>query len=287
LIGQQSREINSAVLKYSEDYLGAGDQGFMTGYATNETNTYMPIGMYVSKKLVDYVYNNIGFGPDIKTQTTIEYDDNTKRIHTILVSTMHSEDLTLSNVRQIIMKGIKNNDMNLDADIFALIDDNTSIVINPAGSWNVGGPVADCGVTGRKIVVDQYGPYNPVGGGAFSGKDPSKVDRTGAYLARYIAKNIVAAGYADKCAVEIAYMIGVDKPASLSINTFGQYSDDWLEGVVCRIFPLTPSQIINHFKLKRPIYLESSRGHFGNDIMPWEKLDKIEDLKRLAVIHKG
>jgi S-adenosylmethionine synthetase len=286
LIGQQSREINNAVLKNSEDSLGAGDQGFMTGYATNETNTYMPIGMYVSKKLVDYVYNNIGFGPDIKTQTTIEYDDITKRIHTILVSTMHSEDLTLSNVRQIIMKGIKNNDMNLDADIFALIDDRTSIVINPAGSWNVGGPVADCGVTGRKIVVDQYGPYNPVGGGAFSGKDPSKVDRTGAYLARYIAKNIVAAGYTDKCAVEIAYMIGVDKPASLSINTFGQYSDDWLEGVVCRIFPLTPSQIINHFKLKRPIYLESSRGHFGNDIMPWEKLDKIEDLKRLAVIHK-
>lgn len=287
LIGQQSREINNAVLKNSEESLGAGDQGFMTGYATNETKTYMPIGMYVSKKLVDYVYDKIGFGPDIKTQTTIEYDDNTKRIHTILVSTMHSEDLTLSNVRQIIMKGIKNNDMNLDADIFALIDDRTSIVINPAGSWNVGGPVADCGVTGRKIVVDQYGPYNPVGGGAFSGKDPSKVDRTGAYLARYIAKNIVAAGYTDKCAVEIAYMIGVDKPASLSINTFGQYSDDWLEGVVCRIFPLTPSQIINHFKLKRPIYLESSRGHFGNDIMPWEKLDKIEDLKRLAVIHKG
>ena len=279
LIGQQSREINSAVLKYSENFLGAGDQGFMTGYATNETNTYMPIGMYVSKKLVDYVYNNIGFGPDIKTQTTIEYDDNTKRIHTILVSTMHSEDLVLSNVRQIIMKGIRNNEMNLDDDIFALIDDNTSIVINPAGSWNIGGPVADCGVTGRKIVVDQYGPYNPVGGGAFSGKDPSKVDRTGAYLARYIAKNIVASGVADKCSVEIAYMIGVSTPASLSINTYGKFNDELLIKVVKNIFPTTPSDVIKHFNLKTPIYYNSAKGHFGNDTMPWEKLDMVDKLK--------
>lgn len=279
LIGQQSREINSAVLKYSEDSLGAGDQGFMTGYATNETKTYMPIGMYVSKKLVDYVYNNIGFGPDIKTQTTIEYDDNSKRIHTILVSTMHSEDLTLSNVRQIIMKGIKNNDMSLDADIFALIDENTSIVINPAGSWNIGGPVADCGVTGRKIVVDQYGPYCPVGGGAFSGKDPSKVDRTGAYLARYIAKNIVASGVADKCSVEIAYMIGVATPASLSINTYGKFNDELLINVVKLMFPTTPSDVIKHFNLKTPIYYNSAKGHFGNDTMPWEKLDMVDKLK--------
>jgi len=279
LIGQQSREINSAVLKYSENFLGAGDQGFMTGYATNETNTYMPIGMYVSKKLVDYVYNNIGFGPDIKTQTTIEYDDNTKRIHTILVSTMHSEDLVLSNVRQIIMKGIRNNEMNLDDDIFALIDDNTSIVINPAGSWNIGGPVADCGVTGRKIVVDQYGPYNPVGGGAFSGKDPSKVDRTGAYLARYIAKNVVASGVADKCSVEIAYMIGVSTPASLSINTYGKFNDELLIKVVKNIFPTTPSDVIKHFNLKTPIYYNSAKGHFGNDTMPWEKLDMVDKLK--------
>jgi len=279
LIGQQSREINSAVLKYSEDSLGAGDQGFMTGYATNETKTYMPIGMYVSKKLVDYVYNHIGFGPDIKTQTTIEYDDNSKRVHTILVSTMHSEDLTLSNVREIIMKGIRNNEMNLDADIFALIDENTSIVINPAGSWNIGGPVADCGVTGRKIVVDQYGPYCPVGGGAFSGKDPSKVDRTGAYLARYIAKNIVASGVADKCSVEIAYMIGVSTPASLSINTYGKFNDELLINVVKLIFPTTPSDVIKHFNLKTPIYYNSAKGHFGNDTMPWEKLDMADKLK--------
>jgi S-adenosylmethionine synthetase len=176
--------------------------------------------------------------------------------------------------------------MELQDDIFALIDKETKIVINPAGSWHVGGPVADCGVTGRKIVVDQYGPYNPVGGGAFSGKDPSKVDRSGAYLARYIAKNIVAAGFADKCAVEIAYMIGVAKPASLNINTFGQYSNEWLEDIVSRIFPMTPSSIIDHFNLKRPIYLDSSRGHFGNDIMPWEKLDMVYELKQLAAIHK-
>jgi S-adenosylmethionine synthetase len=218
LIGQQSREINSAVLKYSEDSLGAGDQGFMTGYATNETKTYMPIGMYVSKKLVDYVYNNIGFGPDIKTQTTIEYDDNSKRIHTILVSTMHSEDLTLSNVRQIIMKGIRYNEMNLDADIFALIDDSTSIVINPAGSWNVGGP-------------------------------------------------------------EIAYMIGVSTPASLSINTYGKFNDELLINVVKNIFPTTPSDVIKHFNLKTPIYYNSAKGHFGNDTMPWEKLDMADKLK--------
>ena len=169
--------------------------------------------------------------------------------------------------------------MNLDDDIFALIDDNTSIVINPAGSWNIGGPVADCGVTGRKIVVDQYGPYNPVGGGAFSGKDPSKVDRTGAYLARYIAKNVVASGVADKCSVEIAYMIGVSTPASLSINTYGKFNDELLIKVVKNIFPTTPSDVIKHFNLKTPIYYNSAKGHFGNDTMPWEKLDMVDKLK--------
>ena len=284
LIGKQSPEINSAVLLNGEESLGAGDQGFMTGFATNETETYMPIGMYVAKKLADYVHS-LHLGPDIKTQVTVEERPDLKRIHTILISTMHIS-FSLEELRVKLTSFINKNNMGLQDDIFALIDKETKIVINPAGSWYVGGPVADCGVTGRKIVVDQYGPYNPVGGGAFSGKDPSKVDRSGAYLARYIAKNIVAAGYADKCAVEIAYMIGVDKPASLNINTFGQYSDEWLEGVVSRVFPLTPSQIINHFNLKRPIYLESSRGHFGNNKMPWEKLDKIDELKKLAVTHK-
>ena len=284
LIGKQSPEINSAVLQNGEESLGAGDQGFMTGFATNETETYMPIGMYVAKKLADYVYN-LHLGPDIKTQVTIEEWPNFKRIHTILVSTMH-RTFTLEELRTKLTKFIYDNNMELQDDIFALIDKETNIVINPAGSWYIGGPVADCGVTGRKIVVDQYGPYNPVGGGAFSGKDPSKVDRSGAYLARYVAKNIVAAGFADKCAVEIAYIIGVAKPASLNINTFGQYSNEWLEDIVSRIFPMTPSSIISHFDLKRPIYLDSSRGHFGNDTMPWEKLDMVEQLKALKISHK-
>lgn len=279
LIGKQSPEINSAVLQNGEESLGAGDQGFMTGFATNETETYMPIGMYVAKKLADYVYS-LHLGPDIKTQVTIEEWPDLKRIHTILISTMH-RTFTLEELRTKLTKFIYDNDMELQDDIFALIDKETKIVINPAGSWYVGGPVADCGVTGRKIVVDQYGPYNPVGGGAFSGKDPSKVDRSGAYLARYIAKNIVAAGFADKCAVEIAYMIGVAKPASLNINTFGQYSDELLEDIVSNVFPMTPSSIINKLNLKQPIYFEASRGHFGNDTMPWEKLDKVEQLKKL------
>jgi len=280
LIGKQSSEINSAVLQNGEESLGAGDQGFMTGFATNETDTYMPIGMYVAKKLADYVYS-IGFGPDIKTQVTIEEWPDQKRIHTILISAMHKK-YTIEQFRSELYDALSRNNMGgLQPEIVSLIDKDTKIVINPAGAWYVGGPVADCGVTGRKIVVDQYGPYNPVGGGAFSGKDPSKVDRSGAYLARYIAKNIVAAGFADKCAVEIAYMIGVNEPASLNINTFGQYSDELLVDIVSKIFPLTPSQIINHFKLKRPIYFEASRGHFGNDTMPWEKLDKVEYLKEL------
>ena len=278
LIGQQSVEINSAVLKNSEESLGAGDQGFMTGYATDETETYMPIGMYVSKKLVDFVYGLTGIGPDIKAQTTIEYDENGERINTLLVSAMHKKEISISNVRAMIEEGILTNKVGLSLSIFNLIDDNTKIIINPAGSWNVGGPVSDCGVTGRKIVVDQYGPYCPVGGGAFSGKDPSKVDRSGAYLARYIAKNIVASGVSNKCSVEIAYMIGIDKPASLNINTYGQYDDEVLVNVVMDKFPTTPSEIIKHFDLKTPIYYNTAKGHFGNDIMPWEKLDMVDVL---------
>jgi S-adenosylmethionine synthetase len=279
LIGLQSPEINSAVLKNSEEDLGAGDQGFMTGYATNETDTYMPIGMYISKKLVDYVYSlNISFGPDIKTQTTIEYGEDSNRIHTLLVSTMHKKDISLDEVKDAITLAIKQNYIGLSKEVFDLMDENTKIIVNPAGSWNVGGPVSDCGVTGRKIVVDQYGPYCAVGGGAFSGKDPSKVDRSGAYLARYIAKNVVASGISDKCSVEIAYMIGIDKPASLNINTYGKFDDSRLVEIVMQNFPMTPSEIINHFNLRTPIYNESAKGHFGNDSMPWEKLDKVEIL---------
>jgi len=273
LIGKQSPEINSAVVKKNDEILGAGDQGFMTGFATSETETYMPVGMYISKKLVDFVFDLSGMGPDIKTQTTMEYSGSNSRVHTILVSTMHKKEISLGDVRNMITDKIRINSPKLKDSIFKLIDNDTNIVVNPAGSWNIGGPVADCGLTGRKIVVDQYGPYNPVGGGAFSGKDPSKVDRSGAYLARYIAKNIVGSGIAKKCAVEISYMIGVEKPSSLNINTFGQCDDEKLVKIVMDEFPLTPSEVISHFNLKSPIYLESSKCHFGNENLPWEKLD--------------
>ncbi len=275
LIGKQSPEINSAVVNSDAEFLGAGDQGFMTGYATNETENYMPLGVYISKKLVEYVYHIPGLGPDVKSQVTMEYSDNKKRVHTILVSTMHNKMTSVDKVRGLIKNSIKSNFIGLGSDIFNLIDTDTQIMVNPAGSWNIGGPVSDCGVTGRKIVVDQYGPYNPVGGGAFSGKDPSKVDRSGAYLARYIAKNIVGSGMADKCSVEISYIIGVENPSSLNINTFGKCDDNELVKVVMEKFPLKPSDVIKHFNLKSPIYLESSKSHFGNDQMPWEKLDMV------------
>jgi len=277
LIGEQSTEINSAVVK--ED-LGAGDQGFMTGYADGITENYMPLGIYVSKKLVDYVLTIENLGPDAKSQVTVEYDDNLNplRIHTILISTQHSKYFTISIVRHKLLTSIKNNDIKLQDSIFRLIDKNTKIYINPAGSWNIGGPVSDCGVTGRKIVVDQYGPYCPIGGGAFSGKDFTKVDRTGSYLCRYIAKNIVASGLAKRCGVEISYMIGESNPTSININTFGHFSDDsLLRDIIMKTFPIKPIDIINHFDMRNPIYLDlSSKSHFGRNDLPWEKLDKVD-----------
>ncbi|MCK9416093.1 methionine adenosyltransferase [Candidatus Dojkabacteria bacterium] len=278
IIGEQSNEINKAV---DAEELGAGDQGFMVGYATNETSEYMPLGMYISRKIVNHVVK-IGFGPDAKSQTTIEHNDNNIRIHTILVSACHKNDIDVQTVRKKIKDEILSNAMNLDKKVFDLFDKNLKIVINPAGSWNVGGPVSDCGLTGRKIVVDQYGPYCPVGGGAFSGKDFSKVDRSGAYLARYIAKNIVATGIANKCKVEIAYMIGVAEPASLSIDTFGMANDEKLLQIVKQIFPLKPKEIIDKFNLKKPIYQDTAKnGHFGYSHYAWEQLDKVKSIVML------
>lgn len=280
LVGKQSPEINSAV--DLGDDVTAGDQGFMVGYATNETPTYMPLGMYISKRVVDYVSSYEGFGPDAKCQVTIEEDNETqeKYIHTILVSTMFSKgSFSLDDVITTIINGIEMNLIGLDTKIHQLINEKTKIVVNPAGPWHVGGPVSDCGLTGRKIVVDQYGPYCPVGGGAFSSKDGSKVDRSGAYLARYIAKNIVAAGIAPECKVEISYMIGIAEPSSINIDTFGIFDDERLIKIIRESFPLTPSNIINHFDLKKPIYLETAKnGHFGHDSYPWEQVDMVEVL---------
>lgn len=292
LIGGQSPEINKAV-ELSNDIVTAGDQGFMVGFATNETPNYMPLGIHIAKKIVDFVvyvgstdlWNINKLGNDAKSQVTIEYDDLTgeKRVHTILVSTMHDVDISVEEVRTILVDSIRKNKMLLDEETFSYIDDKTKIVINPAGRWNVGGPISDAGLTGRKIIVDQYGAYCPVGGGAFSGKDASKVDRSAAYLCRYIAKNLVASGIINKCKVELAYMIGVAEPTSINIDSYGQSLDEeLLTNIVKNIFPLTPSDIINYFDLKRPIYYKTARyGHFGIDDRPWEKIDKAEEIKSL------
>jgi len=280
LVGEQSPEINKAV--ELDEIVTAGDQGFMTGYATVETSNYMPLGMHISRKLVDYVCTVPHLGPDVKSQVTVEESDEGNRIDNILISTMHSKAIDVRDVRTILTQGVESNKMNLDTHIFKLIDSETKIHINPAGCWNIGGPVSDCGLTGRKIVVDQYGPYCPVGGGAFAGKCPSKIDRSGAYYARYIAKNIVAAGIANECKVEVSYMIGVAEPSSFNIDTFGSYhNDEELCNIVRDIFPLTPQEIIDHFDLTSPIYRETSKhGHFGNDLFAWEQLDKIDELNQ-------
>jgi S-adenosylmethionine synthetase len=278
LIGKQSQEINSAVEK---EETTAGDQGFMIGYATNETPNMMPIGMYVSKKLVDYIKDIPQLGPDAKTQVTMETEGDKKRIHTILISTQHKPHLTLEVVGKLIESIIKKNDINLSSHVFNMIDNETNIYVNPAGKWSIGGPVSDCGLTGRKIVVDQYGPYCPVGGGAFSGKDFSKIDRSGAYLARYIAKNIVKLG-SNKCKVEISYIIGKKDPTSLNIDTFGDLDDKRLSEILPTILDMTPDGIKKMFSMDSPVgwsYQDTSKGHYGEDRFPWENLDLFESIK--------
>ena len=288
LLGKQSPEINSGVWK-ADGEIGAGDQGLMFGYATKTTPNYMPVGIYLAKKIVEGVVKLPGLGPDAKSQVTMEIDKyGNERVHTILVSTMHSSVIGLSEVQVLIANDILQNNYGVDDKIFDMIK-GTDILINPAGSWHIGGPVSDCGVTGRKIVVDQYGPYCPVGGGAFSGKDPSKVDRSAAYLARYIAKNIVAAGILSECTVELAYMIGIPEPVSIRVE--GKRSSGYVEVLdedfvreIMRIFPMTPKQIIKKFSLDTPIYYELAKnGHFGFNppfIRGWEALDKVKELNK-------
>jgi S-adenosylmethionine synthetase len=286
LIGAQSPEINGAVVMDGEE-VGAGDQGVMCGMATNETDNYMPLEIHIAKKIINSIMTIGGLGPDIKSQVTVEInDDGSKRIHTILVSSIHTKAMEVEEVRDTITKLITGGQCGLSDDIMSLMDDDTKIVINPAGRWvEMGGPVGDAGITGRKIVVDQFGPSYPVGGGAFSGKDFSKVDRSGAYLARYIAKNIVGAGIVPKCVVEISYMIGVAEPSSIHIDTFGKYEDDVkLTEIIRNTFPMTPRQIVNHFDLTKPIFMDTAKnGHFGRTNLPWEQLDKVDELKSLLM----
>ncbi|MFC4404795.1 methionine adenosyltransferase [Gracilibacillus xinjiangensis] len=276
--------------KMSEDEIeaiGAGDQGLMFGYANNETPELMPLPISLAhklaKQLTDVRKNGIlGYlRPDGKTQVTVEYDEDNKpvRIDTIVISTQHHQDVTLEQIQKEVKDHVINPIVPSE-----LLDDETKYFINPTGRFVIGGPQGDAGLTGRKIIVDTYGGYARHGGGAFSGKDATKVDRSAAYAARYVAKNIVAAGLADTCEVQFAYAIGVAQPVSISINTFdtGKYSEEALVAAVREIFDLRPAGIINMLDLRRPIYRQTAAyGHFGRtDVeFPWEKTDRVEQLQ--------
>lgn len=268
------------------DKTGAGDQGVMFGYACNETESLMPLPITLSHKLtarltearkakeVDWLK------PDGKAQVTIEYDkdNNPLRVHTVVVSTQHTESVSQNEIRnfvinEVIKKSIPEN----------LLDENTRIFVNPTGRFVVGGPNGDSGLTGRKIVVDTYGGYCPHGGGAFSGKDPTKVDRSASYYARYVCKNLVASGLAKRAMLELSYAIGVAKPISLRVCSYntGLVSDEILDKIVAKVFDFRPAAIIENLKLRSPIYKATTNyGHFGKENLPWEKTDKVEQLKQ-------
>ncbi len=287
-IDKQSPDIAMGVNKRGLDQ-GAGDQGLMFGYACRETDVYMPMSIYYAHKLtkrLSYVRNSgiLDFlRPDGKSQVTIEYEHKKpKRVEAIVVSSQHTPDVKYEVIREgIIEEVIKK----VIPD--GLMDKNTKIYINPTGRFVLGGPMADTGLTGRKIIVDTYGGVGSHGGGAFSGKDPSKVDRSGSYMARYVAKNIVAAGLADEVEVQVAYAIGVAQPVSLMINTFGTYKipPEKLKQIVLDTFDFRPRAIIENLDLLKPIYKKTAAyGHFGRELpeFTWEKLDKVEILKEKA-----
>lgn len=288
IIGKQSPDISQGV-----DVGGAGDQGFMVGYACDETKELMPLPLQLSEKILvnlaklrrnktlPYV------GPDSKSQVTVEYKDGKPlRVETVVLSTQHTEDILDKTGKQITEKSKKELiEKAIKPVLKNWVDAKTKYLINPTGKFVIGGPQSDSGVTGRKIIVDTYGGRCAHGGGAFSGKDPTKVDRSASYMARYIAKNIVAAGLAKEVTVHIAYAIGKAEPVGFYLDTFGtgKISDDELTKICLQVFKMTPKAIIEQFDLRRPIYFNTAAyGHFGREGFPWERTDKATQLKKLA-----
>lgn len=290
-IGKQSIDIAQGIDRGSLEDLGAGDQGLMFGFATNETPTLMPSAIYYSHLLMRKqtelrkTAKLAWLRPDAKAQVTLAYeDDKPKFIDTIVLSTQHDESISQKELHDAVIEEIIKEVIPAE-----LITKDTKYHVNPTGVFLIGGPQGDCGLTGRKIIVDTYGGAAHHGGGAFSGKDPSKVDRSGAYMVRYMAKNIVAAGLADKCEVQVAYAIGVAKPVSLMVNTFGtgKITDNQIENLVAEVFDLRVGKIIENLDLSRPIYRKTSNyGHFGRELpeFSWEKIDKADILKLAAKI---
>jgi len=284
-VEQQSPDISQGVSEgeglYNEQ--GAGDQGMMFGYACNETASLMPMSIYYSHRLTEKLsaVRNAGtdwLRPDGKTQVTVEYRDGKPvRVDAVVVSTQHAESISHDDLREYIIKEV------IESTIPAnLLDSNTRYFVNPTGRFVIGGPMGDAGLTGRKIIVDTYGGHGSHGGGAFSGKDPSKVDRSAAYMTRYVAKNLVASGACDRVSVQLAYAIGVADPVSVMVDTFGtgNVSEEALVACVRELFPLKPAGLIKHLDLLRPIYRPTAaHGHFGRDIFPWEKTDMADKVK--------
>ncbi|MDH4467601.1 MAG: methionine adenosyltransferase [Bacteriovoracaceae bacterium] len=290
-VGQQSPDISMGVDEANDKEQGAGDQGIMFGYAVNESKEFMPLTIELSHRLAERLSfvrkNQIAplLRPDGKTQVTAQYEQGKiKRIDSIVISTQHAEEMTLSQVKEVVMETVV-------APVIPkeLIDSQTKYYINPTGRFVIGGPMGDCGLTGRKIIVDTYGGHGAHGGGAFSGKDPSKVDRSAAYAARYLAKNIVAAGVAEKALVQISYAIGVARPLSIFVNTFGtgKVSDEKIASSLNQIMDLRPKSIIERLQLKRPIFSRTAAyGHFGRTSQndggfSWEKCDLINEVKSI------
>ena len=292
-IDRQSPDISQGVSEgegmFTEQ--GAGDQGLMFGYACNETPELMPMPITFAHKLVKRLADVRKSGllnflrPDSKSQVSIQYiNDKPIRVDTVVISSQHNPDVTYENLKESIIEEVINKVIPAD-----LLDENTKYFINPTGRFVVGGPMGDCGLTGRKIIVDTYGGQGSHGGGAFSGKDPSKVDRSASYMARYVAKNIVAAGLADKCEVQLAYAIGVAEPVSVMINTFGtgKIPSDEIARVVREEFDMRPRSIVETLDLLRPIYRKTAAyGHFGRELpeFTWERTDRVASLQKLAGI---